>query len=177
MVIERMRAGFWPAPLAHCCCRPPPCRADACHAGNGRRHGNGDYYGNIFRDCSTAIAPTLEDGLDYFQPFEPPTVGDILKRTPSTAFVSDILEFDGVRLRGLDPGYTQILINGKRVPGADVDRSFWVDRIPAELVSASRWCAARRPTARATRSRARSTSCCATRSNRSVCARRSALFR
>jgi outer membrane receptor protein involved in Fe transport len=90
--------------------------------------------GNIFRDRSTAIAPTLEYGLDYFQPFEPLTVGDILKRTPSTAFVSDILEFDGVRLRGLDPGYTQILINGKRVPGADVDRSFWVDRIPAELV-------------------------------------------
>lgn len=90
--------------------------------------------GNIYRDRSTAIAPTLEYGLDYFQPFEPLTVGDILKRTPSTAFVSDILEFDGVRLRGLDPGYTQILINGKRVPGADVDRSFWVDRIPAELV-------------------------------------------
>lgn len=90
--------------------------------------------GNIYRDRSTAIAPTLEYGLDYFQSFEPLTVGDILKRTPSTAFVSDILEFDGVRLRGLDPGYTQILINGKRVPGADVDRSFWVDRIPAELV-------------------------------------------
>ena len=90
--------------------------------------------GSIYRDRSTVIPPTLEYGLDYFQPFEPLTVGDILKRTPSTAFVSDILEFDGVRLRGLDPGYTQILINGKRVPGADVDRSFWVDRIPAELV-------------------------------------------
>jgi outer membrane receptor protein involved in Fe transport len=90
--------------------------------------------GNMYRDRSTAIAPTLEYGLEYFQPFEPLTVGDILKRTPSTAFVSDILEFDGVRLRGLDPGYTQILINGKRIPGADVDRSFWVDRIPAELV-------------------------------------------
>src|SRR5688572_15743235 len=77
--------------------------------------------GNIYRDRSTAIAPTLEYGLDYFQPFEPLTVGDILKRTPSAVFVSDILEFDGVRLRGLDPGYTQILINGKRVPGADVD--------------------------------------------------------
>ena len=90
--------------------------------------------GNVYRDRSAAIAPTLEYGLDYFQPFEPLTVGDMLKRTPSVAFVSDILEFDGVRMRGLDPGYTQILINGKRVLGADVDRSFWVDRIPAELV-------------------------------------------
>ena len=39
-----------------------------------------------------------------------------------------------MRLRGLDPGYTQILINGERVPGAGVDRSFFVDRIPAELI-------------------------------------------
>ena len=53
---------------------------------------------------------------------------------PSVAFLSDVLESDGVRLRGLDPGYTQILINGERVPGAGVDRSFFVDRIPAELI-------------------------------------------
>src|SRR5262249_35822467 len=32
------------------------------------------------------------------------------------------------------PGYTQILINGERIPGEDIDRSFWVDRIPAELI-------------------------------------------
>lgn len=87
-----------------------------------------------YRDRSGEIAPVLEYGQDYFQAFEPLTVGDMLKRTPSTAFLSDVLEFDGVRLRGLDPGYTQILINGKPVPGADVDRSFWVDRIPAELI-------------------------------------------
>ncbi|MCR5876377.1 TonB-dependent receptor [Phenylobacterium sp. J426] len=43
-------------------------------------------------------------------------------------------ESDGARLRGLDPGYTQILINGERVPGAGLDRSFFVDRIPAELI-------------------------------------------
>ncbi|RZJ42199.1 MAG: TonB-dependent receptor, partial [Brevundimonas sp.] len=46
----------------------------------------------------------------------------------------DVLESDGVRLRGLDPAYTQILINGERVPGAGLDRSFFVDRIPAELI-------------------------------------------
>ena len=45
-----------------------------------------------------------------------------------------MLEYDGAQLRGLDPGYTQILINGKKVPGAGDDRSFFVDRIPAELV-------------------------------------------
>lgn len=87
-----------------------------------------------YRDRSEAIAPTLSYGLDYFQRFEPLTVGDMLKRVPSVGFVSDVLEYDGARLRGLDPGYTQILINGKKVPGAGGDRSFYVDRIPAELV-------------------------------------------
>ena len=87
-----------------------------------------------YRDRTDAIAPVLSYDLEYFQRFEPLTVGDMLKRVPSVTFLSDVLEYDGARLRGLDPGYTQILINGKKVPGAGADRSFFVDRIPAELV-------------------------------------------
>jgi outer membrane receptor protein involved in Fe transport len=87
----------------------------------------------VYRDRAEAPA-TLTYDLEYFQAFEPLTVGDMLKRVPSVGFLSDVLEYDGVRLRGLDPGYTQILINGERVPGAGADRSFFVDRIPAELV-------------------------------------------
>ncbi|MEZ5443820.1 MAG: TonB-dependent receptor [Lysobacterales bacterium] len=87
-----------------------------------------------YRDRSDSTAPVLVYDLEYFQRFEPLTVGDMLKRVPGVGFVSDILEFDAVQLRGLDPGYTQILINGKRVPGGGLDRSFFVDRIPAELV-------------------------------------------
>ncbi len=87
-----------------------------------------------FRDRTEDTAPVLSYGLDYFQRFEPLTAGDAMKRVPSVAFLSDVLESDGARLRGLDPGYTQILINGERVPGAGVDRSFFVDRIPAELI-------------------------------------------
>ncbi|WP_293676335.1 TonB-dependent siderophore receptor [uncultured Phenylobacterium sp.] len=87
-----------------------------------------------FRNRTEAAAPTLSYDLDYFQRFEPLTAGDALKRVPSVAFLSDVLESDGARLRGLDPGYTQILINGERVPGAGLDRSFFVDRIPAELI-------------------------------------------
>ena len=87
----------------------------------------------IFRDRAEDPATLVYD-LAFFQAFEPVTVGDMLKRVPSVAFLSDVLEYDGVRLRGLDPGYSQILINGNRVPGAGFDRSFFVDRIPAELV-------------------------------------------
>lgn len=88
----------------------------------------------IYRDRSESVAPVLSYDLEYFQRFEPLTVGDMLKRVPSVTFVSDVLEYDGVRLRGLDSAYTQILINGKRIPGAGLDRSFFVDRIPAEIV-------------------------------------------
>lgn len=88
----------------------------------------------VMRNRTDDVVPTLSYDLEFFQRFEPLTVGDALKRVPSITFLSDILESDGVRMRGLDPGYTQVLINGDRVPGGEADRSFFVDRIPAELI-------------------------------------------
>ena len=88
----------------------------------------------VMRNRTDDVVSTLSYDLEFFQRFEPLTVGDALKRVPSVTFLSDILESDGVRMRGLDPGYTQILINGERVPGGEADRSFFVDRIPAELI-------------------------------------------
>lgn len=92
-------------------------------------------YATRYRDRSADTAPVLSYDLKYFQKFEPNTVGDMLKRVPGVGFVgSDVMEYDGAQLRGLGGGYTQVLINGKQVPGAGDDRSFWVDRIPAEMV-------------------------------------------
>jgi outer membrane receptor protein involved in Fe transport len=88
----------------------------------------------VMRNRTDDVVSTLSYDLEFFQRFEPLTVGDALKRVPSVTFLSDVLESDGVRLRGLDPAYTQILINGERVPGGEADRSFFVDRIPAELI-------------------------------------------
>lgn len=91
--------------------------------------------GNIgYRNRSDSPQPILIYDSDYFQRFEPLTAGDALKRVPSVTFLSDVIESDGARLRGLDPGYTQILINGDKVPGSNADRSFFLDRIPAELI-------------------------------------------
>jgi outer membrane receptor protein involved in Fe transport len=96
-----------------------------------------------FRDRTNDTAPVLVYDTDYFQRFEPLSAGDALKRVPSVTFLSDVLESDGVRLRGLDPAYTQILINGEQVPGAGsssgafgngAEAAFFVDRIPAELI-------------------------------------------
>jgi outer membrane receptor for ferrienterochelin and colicin len=86
------------------------------------------------RNRSEDAEPILVYDEDYFQRFEPLTVGDALKRVPSVTFLSDVIESDGARLRGLDPGYTQILINGEKVPGSNADRSFFLDRVPAELI-------------------------------------------
>lgn len=87
-----------------------------------------------YRNRSEATEPMLVYDTEYFQRFEPLTIGDALKRVPSVTFLSDVIESDGARLRGLDPGYTQILINGEKVPGSNADRTFFLDRIPAELV-------------------------------------------
>lgn len=87
-----------------------------------------------FRNRADSAEPVLIYDEEYFQRFEPLTAGDALKRVPGVTFLSDIIESDGARLRGLDPGYTQILINGERVPGGQADRSFFLDRIPAELI-------------------------------------------
>lgn len=88
----------------------------------------------VYRNRTDVAAPVLSYDQEYFQRFEPVSAGDAMKRVPSVTFLSDVLESDGARLRGLAPGYTQILINGERVPGALADRSFFVDRIPAELL-------------------------------------------
>ncbi|HAF41368.1 MAG TPA: TonB-dependent receptor [Sphingobium sp.] len=87
-----------------------------------------------YRDRTDTPEPVLKYGTEYFQRFEPLTAGDALKRVPSVTFLSDVLESDAPQMRGLPPGYTQILINGERVPGSSADRSFFMDRIPAELI-------------------------------------------
>lgn len=87
-----------------------------------------------FRNRTDDPNPVLSYDLDYFQRFEPVSVGEMLKRVPGVTFTSDVLEYDGVQMRGLPAGYTQVLINGRRPPGAEADGSFFVDRLPAELV-------------------------------------------
>ncbi len=88
----------------------------------------------IYRNRTDATNPVLSYGGEFFQRYEPESVGDMLKRVPSVAFSGDVGEFDGPQLRGLPTGYTQVLINGERIPGSGSNRSVFVDRIPAELV-------------------------------------------
>ncbi|WP_162372726.1 TonB-dependent receptor plug domain-containing protein [Pseudoxanthomonas sangjuensis] len=87
-----------------------------------------------YRDRAETTAPQLVYGREFFQKFEPVSVGDQLRRVPGVAFTSDIGESDAPQLRGLGLGYTQVLVNGRPIPGAGNDRTVFVDRIPAEII-------------------------------------------
>ncbi len=86
------------------------------------------------RNRVDTVAPTLAYDEEYFQRFEPLSVGDMMKRVPGVSFQSDIGEYAEPSLRGIGAEYTQVLINGRRVTGGTNDNTVVVDRIPAELV-------------------------------------------
>src|SRR5690625_2936383 len=90
--------------------------------------------GITYRKHIDVPAPKLVFSKKFFNKFEPVTVGDQLRRVPDVSFVGDIGESSQPQMRGLGHGYTQVLVNGRRVPGISNDRSVAVDRIPAAIV-------------------------------------------
>ncbi|HEY1077116.1 MAG TPA: TonB-dependent receptor [Fontimonas sp.] len=88
----------------------------------------------FFRFRGDSVSPRLIYDANYFARFEPLSVGDMLKQVPGVAFTSDVGEYDAPKLRGIGTQYTQVMINGQRVAGAEGDRGVFVDRIPAEIV-------------------------------------------
>lgn len=62
------------------------------------------------------------------------TVGDVLRRLPGMTFTGPAGVTKDIRMRGLDKGYTQFLINGEPVPGAAQERQMQVDRLPADMI-------------------------------------------
>jgi outer membrane receptor for ferrienterochelin and colicins len=87
-----------------------------------------------YRDRTDSVAPELVYDQQFFEQFEPLSVGDQLSRVPGVAFTSDIGERDAPQMRGLGEGFTQVLVNGRPIPGAGNDRTVFVDRIPAEII-------------------------------------------
>lgn len=87
-----------------------------------------------YRNRTDTVAPELVYDQQFFEQFEPLSVGDQLSRVPGVAFTSDIGERDAPQMRGLGEGFTQVLVNGRAIPGAGNDRTVFVDRIPAEII-------------------------------------------
>lgn len=66
--------------------------------------------------------------------FNDATAGEVLRRIAGVTFTGEPSEGKNVRLRGLDTAYTQVLINGQRVPGSGEKREFEIDLIPANMI-------------------------------------------
>ncbi len=86
------------------------------------------------RERTELAEPVLTYSEEYFQRFEPLSVGEMLKRVPGVTFADDIGEYAAPSLRGIGSEYTQVLINGRRISGSGNDGTVLVDRIPAELI-------------------------------------------
>lgn len=73
-------------------------------------------------------------GKPEIEKYDDLSIGDFLKRLPGVVFGGPPGENKDIRLRGLDKEYTQVLIDGQRVPGAGEKRELQIDRIPASLI-------------------------------------------
>ncbi|WP_281985343.1 TonB-dependent receptor plug domain-containing protein [Azonexus hydrophilus] len=62
------------------------------------------------------------------------SVGDILKRLTGISFTGPAGVTKDVRMRGLEKGYTQFMINGEPVNSATKERQMQVDRLPADMI-------------------------------------------
>lgn len=90
--------------------------------------------GIVYRKHIDVPEPKISYDKSFFNKFEPISVGDQLRRVPDVSFVGDVGESAKPQMRGLGHGYTQVLVNGRRVPGISNDRAVAVDRIPAAIV-------------------------------------------
>lgn len=83
---------------------------------------------------SDAVAPALVYDADVLRRFEPVSAGELIRRLPGVVFNSEAGQSDAPQLRGIGPEYTQVLIDGRRIPGAENDRGLLLDHIPPELI-------------------------------------------
>lgn len=81
-------------------------------------------------------APNQQIILDRedIERFQFPTIGDVLRQQPSVTFGGPFDENRDIRLRGLPNGFTQVLIDGQRLPSSRNDRQVPLNSIPTSLI-------------------------------------------
>jgi len=62
------------------------------------------------------------------------TLGDFLRRQPGISFSGPAGNIKDIRMRGLDKGYTQILVDGEPWLGSTKERQIQVDQLPMSMV-------------------------------------------
>jgi outer membrane receptor protein involved in Fe transport len=66
--------------------------------------------------------------------FNDATIGDVLRRLPGVVITGPFDENRDVRLRGFSQGFTQILIDGQRIPNTRDSRQLDANRIPLSAI-------------------------------------------
>lgn len=66
--------------------------------------------------------------------YNEPTVGALLRKLPNVSFSGPPGQVEDIRVMGLDKGYTEILIDGQRVPGGTKERQLQLSRLPVEMI-------------------------------------------
>ncbi|MEW5710388.1 MAG: TonB-dependent receptor [Pseudomonadota bacterium] len=73
-------------------------------------------------------------GREDIEKFDDATVGDVLRRLPGITYSGPPGVTKDIRVRGLDKGFTQILIDGEPIVGGAKERQIQVDRLPADMI-------------------------------------------
>ncbi|MDP3227209.1 MAG: TonB-dependent receptor [Acidovorax sp.] len=85
----------------------------------------------VRKDAPVARIVVSEEEVERFGDA---TVGDVLRRLPGMGFTGPAGVVKDIRMRGMEKGYTQFLINGEPIPTATKDRQIQVDRLPADMI-------------------------------------------
>lgn len=62
------------------------------------------------------------------------TLGDFLRRQPGMSFSGPAGNIKDIRMRGLDKGYTQLLVDGEPWLGSTKERQIQVDQLPMSMI-------------------------------------------
>lgn len=87
-----------------------------------------------FNARQNATSTKLVYGREELDRMNELTVGDYLRRLPGVTFSGPPGTPKDVRVRGMDKGYTEILIDGEPVAAGTKERQIQVDRLPLDMV-------------------------------------------
>jgi iron complex outermembrane receptor protein len=78
--------------------------------------------------------PVLVVGREDIEKTNDLTLGDFLRRQPGISFSGPAGNIKDIRMRGLDKGYTQILVDGEPWLSSTKERQIQVDQLPMSMV-------------------------------------------
>lgn len=78
--------------------------------------------------------PVVVIGREDIEKTNDLTLGDFLRRQPGISFTGPAGNIKDIRMRGLDKGYTQILVDGEPWLGSSKERQIQVDQLPMSMI-------------------------------------------